>query len=713
MGHVRSSCLGRTHPNGAFFRRNGSEGTPNHLERGKLLGDLTIVGGKMIRRIAEKGPRVVAYRGWQLGRLLLLRTVRYWTKLPKHVYRYWDISRIEQWLAIARNNELLIGPEKLGALRYWSADHSDWVGAAEERATSILKGRLSIFEQVYEFDLKHDGFPWHTDWRWGYTWEPAYYKTYRFYLRDKGVPYDVKFPWELSRLSFLLPLAQMAVITHEPHWREQIASIVANWEEKNPVAYSVNWYSMESAVRGINLVLVTQMLAADSDTLPEHLAPLLRQLTLHGEFLYRNIEFTDVRGNHYMANLVALLLLGYTLQRAYRPAVRWTIYAARRICPEIELQYCSDGVYFQKSTGYHRLVSELSLLSLIALEQAGHFVSEIARERIYKACEYTRFYTRPDGLAPNWGDNDSACVLGFDLKALRDHRSLLALAAAYFSDATLKLAAQQPSAAIPWLLGTQGVQQWDNLEPRDDDVSVARWFKAGGMVVSRTDKHYLFANFGDVGHNGRGSHAHNDTFSFVLSLCQKPLIVDAGSPVYTGDLATYSRYRSTSYHNTVRIDGQEMARLLGKPRILNEAAPANVRFQAGPEYDFVQGEHRGYTRLTDPVLHRRALTFYKHEGRLICQDTFHCVGSHHVEQFLHFAPGIQVVLQEDSLQAQLAKHRIAFVRWSSGIRARVERAQVSENYGHMADSWRLVLESQISGDTKLSFEIVLGRLSDT
>lgn len=666
----------------------------------------------MIRRIAEEGPRVIVYRGWQLARLWLLRRLRYWPTLEKSVNGYWDADHIEQWLALARSNELLIGPKNLAAFRRWSTDNSSWSKAVEAQAADISEGRVHVFGQEYQFSLDQDGFPWHTDWRWGHSWDPAYYKAYDFYVRDKNVAYDVKFPWELSRLSFLLPLAEAAATAKECHWRELIAEVVVDWEEKNPVAYSVNWCAMESSMRGISLALVAQILAADSDTSPEHVAPLLRELTLHGEFLWRNIEFTDVRGNHYAANLVALLLMGSTLRNVYQPAVRWANYSASRTCREIQLQYCQDGVNFEKSTAYHRLVTELFLIGLITMGQAGYQVSQTARDLIHKACDYTRCYMRPDDLSPNFGDNDSARVLGFYPVPLRDHRPLLALGAAYFGDEKLKAAAQQPSAMIPLLLGSNGVQRWDDTSVRSNAGGMARLFRAGGMFVSRTGEHYLCADFGEVGMNGRGGHGHNDTFSFELCLSGKPLLVDSGSPVYSGDLEQYDLYRSTGYHNTVRVDGREIARLLGRWRISNEASPASVEFRSTTTCDTVEGEHQGYARLSDPVVHQRALSFYRREGRLVCRDTLQCVGSHHIEQFLHFAPGTTVKVEDDVLYAYLTPSRVACVSWTPCAHPNIVETQISNDYGHLAESQRLVLEYDIVGETELGFEIALVERQD-
>ena len=661
--------------------------------------------GIIARNVLEEGPQVFFFRLWKHGRLWWLQTIRYWEKLEQRVQAFWSVDRVGQWLELAHSNGLLIGPSQFLAFRAWSADHPDWQQTIMSWAESISCGRFSIFDQAYQFEW--DDLPWHTDWRWPHTWLPAYFRTYSHYARDKDVAYDVKFPWELSRFSFLLPLTQAAAITGDLSWRRLIAQVVTDWELKNPTAHSVNWCAMECAMRGITLALVAQMLAADENTEPEHLAPLLRQITLQGEFLFRNIEFTKIRSNHYTANLTGLLVMGMTLKEVYQPAARWVRYAARRICPEIELQYCEDGVNFEKTTSYHRLVTELFLLDLLVLDTLAYPVSQTARDRIYQACEYTRCYTRPDGLASNWGDNDGAWLLVFDRHPLRDHRTLLGLGAAYFGNADFKAAAPQPSAAIPWLLGPKGVKCWKELEPSNDVNSISRLFEFGGMTVSRAGDHYLIADLGEVGTKGRGGHGHNDTFSFELCLCGRPVIVDSGSPTYTGDLAMHDRHRSAGYHNTVRIDEQEMARLLGTWRISDEAKPFDVQFRSTQAADIIEGDHRGYSRLKDPVVHRRVLTFYKATGRLVCNDMLRCNDEHHVEQFLHFSPSIKPTLGDGVLYAPLAADAVVVIRWSHSGCARLEESQVSETFAHTAENYRLVIENNISGNTELGFEISL------
>ena len=656
----------------------------------------------MIGRVFRKGPRVVAYRAWQAGRLRVLQRTRFWQRLERKADRWSQPQVCARWLQAARADHFFIGPRNLEAAQRWTTAQDDWRAALDEHVEQIMAGRLTIFDQHYQFAL--DALPWHTDWRYAHRWPPA--QSYSFYEQDKAVPYDVKFPWELSRLGFLLTLVQGALLGKRPDALKQAVTIAEDWRRANPVAQTVNWTPMECSMRAINLVLITLLLASDAHTSADALQPFLPLLVLHGEYLWRKIEYTDVRGNHYAANLVALLLLGAVLKPVYRPARRWLRHATARIEPEILLQYCADGVNFEKSVAYHRLVTELYLLALIVLEHSGYAIAEDVRERIHRACRYTSAYIRPDGWAPNWGDNDSAFVFDWEPRSTRDHGALLAIAAIFFDDAALKAT---PSAGVPWLFGQAGLTRWAALR---DDASKhvgTHWFEAGGMLIAQADDNYLFADYGEVGMRGRGGHGHNDTFSFELCLAGHALVVDAGSPSYTGDLSLAQTYRSTAAHNTLRVDHTEMARLIGAWRISDDARPHAVRPALGAQQAVIVGEHVGYAHLADPVIHRRALTFDGCNAELQCVDQLRCGAPHQVERFLLFAPGLKVELGAGQLYLKPADDVTVICRWNAGAHARIESASVSAFYGEEGVSQRLVLTDEICGESQLWLNIALQR----
>src|SRR5690606_27774172 len=109
-----------------------------------------------------------------------------------------------------------------------------------------------------------------TDWRYGKRWEEKYFKRYRFY-ESKTIPYDVKFPWEMSRFHYLSPLLVNvfdSVSDYESSLRF-VHNVLTKWRKTNRVAYSVNWYPMEASIRTINFPqmrdLVVQELTRAND----------------------------------------------------------------------------------------------------------------------------------------------------------------------------------------------------------------------------------------------------------------------------------------------------------------------------------------------------------------------------------------------------------------------------------------------------------------
>jgi uncharacterized heparinase superfamily protein len=659
---------------------------------------------KQIQYIASKGADVIAYRGWQLLRQKTLKNTNYWSRLTQRSQSFWNQKTIDQWMSKLSSERSLINNQKSDSVKSYYSNYTDQKQAILDYVEDIANGKFKIFDQDYSLDL--DNLPWHTDWRWNHTWSPAYYKTYSFYEVDKPSPYDVKFPWELSRLSFLPILAQAAVISGDGRWRNLAVELATDWANKNPVAYSVNWNPMECSMRAINLVLAVQILRTDASQTGEDLTPLLQQLILHGEFIDRNIEYTNLRGNHYTANIVALLVLGDALAGIYPPAQRWLRSAIPLIGQEIELQYCDDGVNYEKSVAYHRLVTELFLLGAIVLEQRGVSLSTTAYKRLHDACNYTCHYVRPDGLAPNIGDNDSAYVFGLDLKPIRDHRNLLALAAAFFQDAEFKTVAQSPSVTIAWLLGEKGVANWKELKT-GDLCSPRSFFGSGGIFIAQGYRNYLIADFGEVGQKGLGGHGHNDTFSFELCLDGEPIIVDSGSETYTGDLSKYDRYRSTAAHNTVMVDGEEIAPLLKTWRISNRADPQMVKIDCDRHQNSIEGEHHGYLSLKDPLVHRRKLTFSPEEGSLLCEDSFCGDSSHNVKQFLHF-PFLKNVAVDDSTKTVVIdtfSGNSITIQFNAVDNIQIESYSLSSNYAQSNSSQYLTIESAVSGTQILNFSI--------
>ncbi len=172
------------------------------------------------------------------------------------------------------------------------------------------------------------------------------------------------------------------------------------------------------------------------------------------------------------------------------------------------------------------------------------------------------------------------------------------------------------------------------------------------------------------------------------------LITDCGAYLYTANFQERNNFRSTAYHNTPLIDGEEMNRFVG-PRDLwtlrNDARPIVEETAFGDGESRLVAGHTGYERLATPVRLRRSFTLDHAKGCLTVRDDMTGEGSHRVEIPLHLAPGIIVSRAADRWVLASGTKRFE-VRWTSpeNWTATVEPARVSPSYGVVVASEKLV-----------------------
>jgi len=616
-------------------------------------------------------------------------------------------TRIRRWATSARSNEWLevgdfavLADDGATALRYASQHGLINTGLILASGDAAMERRLVIFGTSLP---KSEQWPWHEDWRFSHQWVPKYFRDYDHSV-SRSDAYDVKFPWELSRLAFLVSLAQADAIDGSSVRISKAFEILADWTKRNPLAYSVNWYPMEAAIRGINLCMFSDIVRqVGVDNSQAQL--LLQTLAEHGEFIERTLEITDDAGNHLTAELVALLLIGRTLCGFYDRAKKWHRMAADKLGPEILRQILPDGVNFEKSTAYHGLVLDLFILGSVSLGRTSPSISEIAHNRLRNAAHYSAWFQRPDNVIPIVGDTDDASVFPFDHREIRDRRPSLGVAAVFFDDAKLKRAAESISNAAIWLFGRTVFPRWDDLDRIDQPITGHRLFADGGIFIARSRENYLFVDVGEVGQNGLGGHGHNDILSFELFLGGEPVVVDPGTYLYSGDFETHARLRSTQSHNGLQVDGTEIAPLIGNFRIGDRAMPTEARTgtTSGGVVSIDAG-HTGYMTLTDPVLHERQLSFDADKGSLHCRDRISASGKHTITRFLHFAAHLNPELHNNEIRIETPTNTI-IINWTEDCQATLRDDHVCPGFGRIEPARTLIIRKEINGNTVLGLDL--------
>jgi uncharacterized heparinase superfamily protein len=492
---------------------------------------------------------------------------------------------------------------------------------------------------------------------------------------------DVKFPWELSRCQHWLPLAQAFRLTGELRYATEILDQHDDFMAANPVGLGVNWTcTMDVALRALNWALAVELIHADPRIDEPRLGVVYASLFDHGHFIERHLENKyEVTSNHFLSNVVGLFGLAVFFG-ALPSAQRWRASGRTWLEQEMTVQVLDDGADYESSVPYHRLVAELFMSGARLADVDGATLSPDYRRRLRDMINFHWSVLRPDGKLPQIGDADDGRVhllSGYGTWNPQDARHLLAPAAAMFDEPKWR-SHDDPWAA--WEAIWWGYEAPVPPRPARNDVS--RLFPSAGIAVIRNERDYLVITNGVVGTNGFGNHKHNDLLSFEFHQSGTPLVVDAGSFVYTSNPDARNYFRGTAAHNTLVVDGQEQNDFKTEWlfRMFAKATPEHVEFahdQSGSRY---RGRHNGYSRPDRPVEHERVFRLDAASGVLTLEDRVSGEGVFDLQWRFQCAPGLDV--EHSGAQVRLrASERTWILRSHHDIAASLLSGWYSPSYG--------------------------------
>jgi uncharacterized heparinase superfamily protein len=487
-----------------------------------------------------------------------------------------------------------------------------------ERLSSMSGGQraelLARADQLvaHRFDLLGSGpvelgaeIDWQRDFKSGRAWPLWHISRLPISYPDSS---DIKVPWELSRFQHLPLLAAAHQVSRDERYLAELGSQLTSWIAANPVEFGANWAcTMDVAIRAVNWLAALALCATDAARQP-WLAPVLGSLLLHGRFIRGHLEYGSARGNHYLSDIVGLLVVSAPFTSSSE-GIGWARWAARELGREMQHQVRADGCAHEASTSYHRLVAELFIIGRdAAAALAPTELDPRIGEGLDRMLAFVSDYTRPDGLAPQIGDADSGRVLPLGDYGASDQRSHLHL----FRQAQRTYHPAIRSAA----------------------------YRDGGFYLLRGGDLYCAVRCGDVGIYGRGCHAHNDLLAFELCHGRTPLVVDPGSYVYTADPTERNRFRSTAWHSTLQVDGAEQNELRADRLFAMEdrARGELLRWEMTGSGTTLVARHHGYESLAHPATHVRMLHLAADGQRLEILDEVASDAAHELLWSFPLAP---------------------------------------------------------------------------
>jgi uncharacterized heparinase superfamily protein len=519
---------------------------------------------------------------------------------------------------------------------------------------------------------------------------------------------DVKVPFELSRLQFLPILGKAHVLTGDVRFREAAKDLLAHWIQSNPVQMGVNWtIAMEAALRAMSICFLLNLLSPFRREEQPWLATVARSLYQHLLYIEANIEFSHLStSNHYLSDIVGLYCLSVFLDGKGMAARRREY--RRRIEAEMAKQVYEDGGDYEASTGYQVLVTQLftTALRLMRCDRSAP-ASPAFVERLRMMFRFLNTVASSSGELPQVGDCDDGRteLLVDDIQQMihspvSERNSLrvpqlLGLGQRLFGEG----AGPGDDAAWYGLSDTAPIPSSESQRHPGSGYAIRVLPRSGIGVLQNGSAELLFFAIPN-GIFGKGSHTHNDKLSFVLRLGGREVVCDSGTGCYTRDIATRNRFRSTSAHNTLLIDGTEQNRIFPGPIGLfalgNEAAVSQIQEGREARGCFLRAWHTGYSSLG--VVHTRTIRAVDGERAFVIEDQLDGHGVHDFELNLQLPPNLnaEVHAAKDGILSRIFGDRQVqlTVDGPAGLQGSVEPSLVSMTYGVTVPASKLRLRGR-------------------
>jgi len=571
-------------------------------------------------------------------------------------------------------------------------------GVADSRKDEVLEaaGRLlrhefdilgsgltSLGERIdWQRDFK-SGISWRKDvvypaWNWRKVDDLAGAEIYRGHFYSIDDASDLKMPWDLSSFFHLPVLCEAYLQTGDARYADEVAGQLMDWHRENPYPRGVNWTcAMVAGIRIANLAFAMRALEPEEFIGEMGALSILRHIKFILDFF--EVDQDGRRNNHYVNNLVGLgfgaaEIAGTELGSDLRA------FAFEEIERELGTQFSPDGTNYEGTIPYHRFAAESIILTTILLERNGCVPAPESRAQLLKILQFIDMYTKPNNLAPQFGDNDNGRILvlhDYARQEYRDHRHILAVGAAWLGVERLLTPVWDQSPDAVWILGRPAPRTV--VKP----ALAVGLYNANGYGVAKTPQTSLVVRCGRINPMSGGGHNHCDMLSYEFHDRGQDVIIDPGAMIYSADAPLRNYARSTAAHNILQLDGLEQQAF--EPRDLfamqDRAAATLDTWEIQDGALFFRGHHTAYPGWR--VVREMQCRFP--DGALevhdFVEETGAAAGGREFCGRLHLAAGIEAEAN-GPLGFRLRAGKLEWtVRFGEGVRAGVCEGKVSPSYG--------------------------------
>ncbi|WP_342415085.1 alginate lyase family protein [Paenibacillus sp. FSL R10-2782] len=518
---------------------------------------------------------------------------------------------------------------------------------------------------------------------------------------------DPEFTWGMNRHWHMTDLGKAYLMNGNTQYVSAFINHYRGWRKQNPVPVDSSyeeavffqklgpWRLLETGLRVQSWISAYKYME-DSPLLTESFhAEFLQGLEEHAEFLTRYLGSTEI--NHAIMHMQGLFMIA-TFYHWHPRAPYWRQLASERLELCLLHQVGPEGVQIELTTHYHNASIEMFGTPYLLGRLSGYPFSEWFGEQLRKMTAFTEALIRPDQQSTGVGDSDW----------VGDGRQRLTLLGAILEDDELICRGADSSESL-WLLGAEKYERYMRLQAAYKPSTESRAFPQTGYYVMRDEQQYLFFDAAAMG----GAHGHADALNLEWMWKQQLFFTDTGRYTYEeGEWRHY--FKSTRAHNTITVDGEDQTPYVSTQQWGTPAAQVKTyRWESNSRYHFIDASHDGYTRLPDPVTHRRWVLLGAEVPIMLLADWLEAEAEHEMEQRFHLHPEAVVELLAGKTGSLGASASLVYpgssvklaIHWTTAgltegrLTVSEQQGWVSKVYGSKAETPVLQAQAAFSGKT--------------
>ena len=456
--------------------------------------------------------------------------------------------------------------------------------------------------------------------------------------RDVNEGGDCKFVWEPNRHHQLVVLGRAYRLSKDTRFAEAIAKQLDSWLIQNPYGLGMNWRSgLELGIRLINWVWAIDLIR-ESQVIDEELyLRLLDSVSRHIWEIDRKYSRGSSVNNHLIGEAAGVFVATSYFNHLKNASV-WRDKSREILVREILNQTYPDGGTKEQAVGYHIFVLQFFVISGLVARVTERDFPESYWSRLEKMFEYIDILSQGGDNIPMFGDCDDGYVLDIGSNP-HSVKEWLAVGAAIFGRGDFNTSSEHTK-PLEWLPGLS--EQYIDAASENKKCSSIALSQSGYYLLQHGDldssqRISVVFDCGPLGMGALAGHGHADALSFILRAFGKDILVDPGTYDYFSYPQWREYFRSTRAHNTVVVDGNDQSEMLGLFLWGRKAHAQCLSWEPSDTGGRVVGEHKGYSILSDPVIHRRMLELDGRKRELTIRDDIIACKEHNIAVCFHFA----------------------------------------------------------------------------